>query len=257
MSFTDFIALQNDFAHLLLCDPWLAPVNIVTRHRLLENLDQLPDETYAAEVLAYITPRNQADGRTGAGVIIEQPEVEVNQAVSPGPQKDIILTALVLEEPLANNGPQTGTLLAADQIAQRILEVGHLWSADDLGDLHADRNAIAPAKDFEPLRAFRVKLRFLHSNSQTARISLPAIAIDGSFNVTLTTPSEAPNSQLYYVLLPGGVAPDHSATFPGRSNPAAVKYTGAFPTQAGDVVRWAAHDPDFLPSRIGRATINA
>jgi hypothetical protein len=72
MSFTDFIQLQNDVAHALASDSFLANVNIVTRERLLIDSSRLPDQTRKAEVLAYMTPRNN---KFGCGVIVEKPEL--------------------------------------------------------------------------------------------------------------------------------------------------------------------------------------
>lgn len=255
MSFTDFVRVQNDLAHALLSDEWLAPVNIVTRHQLLQpsELARLPDETYAAEVLAYITPRNQADGRTGCGVIVEVPEITVLKPNLAGPEMNLAITCLVIEEPLTNAGLTEGTLKPADQVAQRILEIGHgLRLLGPTGfALMADLNDIRRAQDFEPLRAHRVVFATRLSRAQTNRVAQPAISVNtGTATLTCAT-SEA---NIYYTITPAG-APESIATFPGPSNPAAQLYAAPFAVNSGELLRCAGFKTSYLGSDVNAQTI--
>jgi len=239
----NFTQLQTDFAHALRGDDWLRNVNIVTRHDLNnpDTLKLLPDKTLAAEVLCYITPRN---GRKGCGVIVEVPEVSVASGNLPGPEFDLTLTCLILEDPMTNLGPATGTLKPADQVAQRILEVGHGWRVEPYGEFFARGASLREAADFEPLRAFRCQLNLKLPRTQTTRVALAESSISEDANViTLTVPDGA---QIYYTL---------DATFPGPGNPAATIYDGPFTATAATVIRWAAYKEDELPSYVGHATV--
>lgn len=235
----DFVKLQNDLAHVLLGDDWLRDVNIVTRWKLLLEDVKRPDRELAAEVLAYVTPRN---GRKGCGVIIELPELSVASANLPGPEFDLTVTCLVLEDPLVNYGPQTGTLRPCDQVAQRIIEIGHGWPLLPHGELYAKGATIVQAPDFEPLRAFRARLNLKMPRTQTTRVAPPEIA-ESNGTVTLTP---ATGSECFYTL---------DGTFPGPGNPAAFRYAAPFTVTAGTEIRWAAYQTDLLPSAAQHATV--
>lgn len=248
MAFTDFLKLQDDGAHLLLSDGRLSSVNVVTREKLILDNSRLPDQTLAAEVLAYLTERN---GRKGAGVIVEKPEFSVSLPNVPGPQGDITLTFLVLEDPLENEAPDSGTLMPADQIAQCILDLGHLWALEGIGIFAAAADAMRAAKDFEPLRGYRVKLRSTSNRGQTQRICRVSITSAGDpLLVTLATATA--EADIWYVVGDGSPAP---------SNPAATKYADPFEAVAGSVVRAAAFavagsaSAGMLQSSVARKTV--
>jgi hypothetical protein len=235
----DFVQLQNDFAHCLLGDDWLRDVNIVTRYKLLLDDVKRPDRTLAAETLAYLTPRN---GRKGCGVIVEVPEVNVASGNLPGPEMGLLISCLILEDPFINYGPASGTLRPADQVAQRIIEVGHGWPLMPHGELYAKGAVLVAARDFEPLRAYRIGLNLRMPRTQTTRVAEVTIAEDAG-TVTLTVPSGATG---YYTT---------DASFPGPGNPAATVYTAPFAVTAGTVLRWAAYEENKLPSAASHATV--
>lgn len=247
MSFTDFNALQRDLAHILLSDEWLENVNIVCRDELLTPtaLSRLPDETLAVEVLAYITPRNQADGRIGCGVIVEKPEFSVESPGVSGPQGNISVEFLVLEDRLTNNGPTEGTLRAANLVAQRILDLLHLHADDGVGTFQAVGSAITVARDFEPLDALRVRLRITAKRLQTTRCAVVRITFAND-ECTLTCATT--DAQIYYCL--SGQDQDGNWTEPGFPSPSnsaggAQLYSAAFAVTSGQTVRACA----FLTAR--------
>lgn len=237
---TDLVQLQNDFAQALLGDDWLANVNVVTRWHLLDLDIKRADRELAAEVLAYLTPRN---GRKGCGIIVEVPEVAVASGNLPGPEFDLAFVCLVLEDPITNQGPQTGTLKPADQVAQRILDVGHGWRVEPHGEFYAKGSAMVRAADFAPLRSFRTRLNLKLPRTQTSRAALPAIAEDAG-TITLTPASGV---LAYYTL---------DESFPGPGNAKATLYSAPFTVDAGTVIRWAGFDPDKLPGYTGHAVVS-
>lgn len=239
MSFTDFVKLQTEVAHVLRADADLESVNIITRHQLIENESRLPDKTLALEVLAYITPRN---GRKGCGIIVEKPEISVENPNLPGPECFTIITCLILEDRLQNEAPVSGTLKPADQAAQRILELLHGLIIENHGGFYAERNAIQPAPEFDPLVAYKVRLKVRLQRDQTARCATPTITEDaGTITLAVTDDSE-----IWFTT---------DESFPARFNPVATQYSAPFTAAAGVVIRWAAYAATRPQSHVGKATV--
>ena len=238
MSVTNFVKFQNFVAHYLSSYNALDNVNIVTRARLLADESRLPDQTLAAEVLAYITPRN---GRVGAGVIVEPPGFEVGHPNLPGPEGDLTLELLILEDRITNLSPAEGTQLPADQICQTIMDALHWEQFEGFGQMFCDRSAMVPAKDFAPLDAYRIKFRLRMPRSQTAKVQPPVIT-ENSGVITLACLTAG--AQIYYTT---------DESFPGRSNAAATLYDAAFPADVGTVINAAAYLDGMTPSHMIQA----
>jgi hypothetical protein len=237
--FTNFIKFQNFVAHYLSSYNALDNVNIVTRETLLSSESRLPDETLAVEVLAYITPRN---GRVGAGIIVEKPGFEVGSPNLPGPEGDLTLELLILEDRLTNAGPTEGTGLAADQIGQIIMDALHWQQFEGFGQMFCDRNAMTEAKDFQPLSAYRLKFRLRMPRGQTTKVAQPTITENAG---TITLACTTVDAQIYYTT---------DETFPGRSNAAALLYGVPFPVEVGTVINVAAYCDGLTPSHLIQAT---
>jgi hypothetical protein len=247
VNFIDLVAVQKEFACLIGSDEQLLRVNIATRDYIMANASQLPDETLAAEVLVYITPREGADGRIGCGIIVERPGLRIPQSVSPGPQKILALEFLILEDRLINNGPTEGTGIASDWIAQRLVELGHNYYLEGIGEFHADPNAIQAARDFAPLDAWRVTL-LCHLETQTPnRVTLPTISADELDRTVLTNVTA--DAEIFYT------TDESMPARAGAGNPGSVRYEAPVALETGTVIRWAAYKNDLLPSHVGKRTI--
>lgn len=243
MSFTDFTKLQNFVAHYLCSNNAFDAINIVTRERLLADESRLPDETIAVESLVYITPREGADGRSGIGIIIEKPGFVVNAPNLPGPEGFITLQLLILEERLTNLGPQTGTGVAADQLAQMLMDALHWHQMEGFGQMFCDNNAMQTADDFAPLIGYRVNFKIRMPRSQTAKAAQPTITEDAGL---VTLACTTPDAMIYYTT---------DESYPGRSNPGATLYTAPFAVEAGDIINAAAYLEDLNPSHMIQATV--
>jgi hypothetical protein len=146
--------------------------------------------------------------------------------------------------------PAEGTLLAADFIAQIILEIAHGWNLNFQSDFVADRNAMSEAKEWQPLRAYKVLHRMVLSRAQTTRIETPTLTPDSPApgQITMNPPGNAPDASMYYTTDGDSPAPD---------NPKAVLYTQPIVPAAGTtLLRWAAFKPGFLNSAFAQVTIN-
>ena len=250
---TDFKQLQRDAAFAYASDSRLQTVNIITREQLLADQSRLPDETLAAEVLGYITPRN---GKQGICVIVEKPRFEVPNPSAPGPQGEIVIESLVLEDQLTNMDPAEGTGLAADYVAQVILEIAHGWNLNFQSDFVADRNAMAEAKEWQPLRAYKVQHRMVLSRAQTTRITTPTLIQDSpsAGMITLTNDPATPDAVIYYTLDGDSPAPDNVRD-DGQCG--SHLYTAPIVAPVGTTVfRWAAFKAGYLNSAFAQVNIN-
>ena len=227
---TDFVQLQNDVTLALLAAPALANINVVQYRKL--RLQSVVDFD-----VVWVAVRN---GRSGAGVLVEMPVVNVTSPNVTGPAFNLIQPFAVLEEPNLNFAPETGTLLSAEEIAQTIFDLLHLQAIEGIGTLQAV--GIKEATDFAPgLLAYRVEFKIIVGRPQTPRCLTPTITPGGG-NATLT----AASGDIYFTL---------DGSFPAPSNPAAQLYAAPVPVVSGQVVRAAAFAAGFNPSEIRRLTI--
>ena len=235
----DFVQLQNDLTYGLLSEDALARINIV-QYRKLRLQGQLDLST------VWLTPRN---GFAGCGVLVEMPEFEVAHPNVSGPIGQLVMPLLVVEEPNLNFAPATpgdtsapqGTGLAAEEVAQLILDGSHQWSIGPSGQLQAAQRAIQVSEEFEGLVAYRVRLTMQMGRQQTARVaSVAATAANGHITLTCATVGAA-----------GYWTGDGS--FPGPANSTANLYTIAF--AASGFLRFAAYKTGMIRSAVTTTTI--
>lgn len=244
-AFTNLIQLQRFVAHCLMCDDWLANVNVATRDELMQNLSRLPDDTIAAESLVYVTPRN---GKSGAGIIVEAPEVAPKLFNVAGPQGDVFIECLILEDVLQNESADTGTLRAADQIGQKILDICQHWVIEGLGTFAATENGLKKDETWHPLRAWKARIKIAMNRAQTERVARVEFAwASTSPNTTPVALSCATvGAQIFYTT---------DESFPGASNPAAKHYVAPIEASAGTVLLAAAFKQGMIQSAVARRVV--
>ncbi|SPE62804.1 hypothetical protein SBV1_900025 [Verrucomicrobia bacterium] len=225
----DFTQLQDDLCQALLSADALANINIVSYYKL-----RLQSEIDFSSI--WLNPRN---GRSGCGILVQMPSFEVHSPNVSGPIGDIVHSLTVIEDPMLNFCPATGTLLSAYQVAQIVLDILHLWSNGGSGQVYAATRAIEEAKNFPGPFALTVKLNQKEARQQTPRCALPILSQAAGL-VTLSCVTAG--SAIYYTL---------DGTFPGPSNPGAQKYAAPFPTPTGKPIRYAAWAPGSNGSAVG------
>lgn len=237
MNITD---LQEDLFLALQSWDMVSKINVVQQRKM--RLQSMAD--FAT---IYQTVRN---GATGIGILVEMPTFQMsNNLAGPGPQTQLLVTLLVVECPPINLDPQQGTGTDAESVAELLLPFLHQWLIEGQGEMYPQSTPIAPANDL-PLGCigYRVAVKMEHSPLGITRVTQPSIAIDGNFNVSLTDVSGLDGVDVIYTL-------DESA--PCSANSTAVKYSGPFQVEVGDVVRWCAWKNGYTPSAIGRCVITA
>ena len=236
----NIVNLQDDLYYALLSWDLINTINVMQMRKM-----RLQSELDFATI--YQTPRN---GCSGMGIVVEMPTYLMSNNLSgPGPQTELLVTLLVVECAAMNLVQGAGTGTDAESVANLLLTLLHQWLIEGQGELYPQSAPIVPATDC-PLGTlgYRVSVKMQHSSPGIMRVTQPSIAIDGSFNVTLTDLSGFPKTQIYFTL-------DQSP--PCSSNPNATLYAGPFPTQVGEVVRWAGWAAGYSPSAIGQAVIGS
>lgn len=239
---TDFVQLQND-----LCSAAQAlsafsnlPVLQWRKLRLQAELDMSA---------IWLSGRN---GRSGAGIVVEMPEFDVQHPNLPGPEAFLVLNFLVLEEPNSNFAPSTGTLLSAEQICQLLLEQFHDFQVEGFGTVFASGKVITTVEDFPGIVGYRVSFRARVPREQTARVQTPVLTEDaGSITMTCATAG----AQIYYTVTPATGTPPEAGSFPGPTNPDAKLYETPFTADVGDVIRAAAYLAGAPTSHVVRQTV--
>lgn len=232
---TDYVTLQDDLTALLKSADTLSTVNVVQYRKL-----RLQAELDASAL--WQTPRN---GKSGVGILVQMPEIETVHANLPGPEFTTRLNFDVVEEPNINMDPTVGSLLSAEEVAQRVAELLHGYGGGNWGGaLFARGPVIQPASDWpEGLLAYRVQLNLKLVRTQTARVATPTITEDhGEITLACTTADS-----VIYVTADG--------SFPGTGNPLASIYTVPWAAVAGQSIRAAAYADGLLPSFAIHATV--
>lgn len=214
----NLVLLQEHFTEALRSCTALESVNVVQWRKL-----RMQSELDLASI--WMMPRN---GRSGAGILVEMPELEVRTPNPAGPYAEVVLPVAVLEEPNLNFSPDTGTLLSAEDIAQTILDFAHQLPFGQFGTFYGATNAIQDAAEFENVLAYRVRLRLKYIPGQTARVATPSATETGGVVTLACTTSGA---QIRYTL---------DGSFPGPSNAASRIYTAPFTISIGESFSTAA-----------------
>lgn len=226
---TDLVQLQEDCTYLLLAAEQLVKVNVVQYRKLrlasVINLDSL-----------WQSPRT---GRTesGIGVLVEMPRVDVTSNNVSGPPLDLVIPFVVIEEPNINLTPDVGTLLSAEEVCQRLIDVLHLQCFGAAGTLQS--TGFKEAAEFPAgLVAYRNEFKLKLARTQTPRCATPQVAVAAGL-ATLTTATAG--AAIYYTT---------DGSLPGSATTGALRYTVPFAVTSGQTLRFAAWATGYNPSEI-------
>ncbi len=235
------VQIQEDLTYGLLSWDALDRINVVQERKLRMRASEDADVDVSS---VWTTPRN---GRSGCGVLVEMPTIEVAHVAGPGPQLILVVSLLVLEQPDENMSPTKGTLLDAETVARLGLRFLHGWFLASKGEIYPQRQPIQPAsEDWPGLIAYRVACGMFLVDEGWQRLSTPTVSEAGLL-VTLTPPGDHPDAVVYYTT---------DDSLPGSGTPGAVVYTEPFAVPSGTVVRFGAYKEGYLPSAIDRVVIS-
>jgi len=234
---TDFAALQDDLATMLLAHPLLQQVNVTQERKFLLDSDLNISALWQ-------TPRNNG---SGMGIIVEDLRPLVEDENTPGPICNLNCGFVVLGERNLAQTPQAGCLLHPEQIEQIIVDLFHHKTIQPYGQMRASGRCGEPANDWIDDRtgvyARRVILKLLNARKQTDTCDLVTIS-QNSGTITITTTCADPEVKIFFTL--DGSCPANDPAI----NPQTMSYTIPFTAPTGSVVRAAAFAPSLNQSAV-------
>jgi len=242
----DLIQIQNDVFGLLMSAPQLAVVNIVNERKFIMQQEIEVDAIWQ-------TLRN---GKSGCGILVEQPDVITDSPNVTGPPQSVQLSFVCFQ-----NGDAAftdmGSGLFAEQMEQFVIDALHLQNIGGLGSLVVRGNFSSPARDYPGINARRMRVSMTPFNTNQTQRTAPVVATVAAYICTLTCSTAG--AVIYYTLdgsFPGNtsVAIDPlsvSVASPGTPiNPNSILYTAPFAVASGQVLRAAAYAPAMNPGQI-------
>jgi len=240
----DLVKLQNDLHGLLMSAPALRTVNIVLERKFLVEAQVEFDTIWQ-------TVRNE---RSGTGILIEMPSVEVPANQSVGPKQNLRPSFVGFQNGDAAFTPTTGSGLYAETIAQLILDTLHMQELQGVGTLYAQDRAIEPAREYEFVNAYRVQMILRSAQANQTNRTAPVVITNNSGTVTLTCATSG--AEIYYTL--DGSFPDAAAldAVSGAAiNSESKLYSAPFAVTPGQIVRAAAYLSGYNAGQIAKTII--
>ena len=233
----DLIQVQDDVFGLLMSAPQLATVNIVEERQFI----------VAQEVQMDAVWQTVRKGKSGNGILIEEPDVISDSPNVSGPVQSVELSFVCFQ-----NGDAAftsmGSGLFASEMEQFILDILHQQCFTRWGTITVQRNFSSPARDYPGINARRVKLIVTPKGTpQTPRTAIVTVTMAGG-NATLACATAG--ASIYYTL-DGSFPSNPAVAIPPLSvtdatptgsplNPNSTLYTAPFAAPSGTLIRAAA-----------------
>lgn len=182
--------LQLDIAARLEADPYFADIDVtVVRPRAELGFVQI--EQRADEALKCI--RKKA-GKGGAGVQVLMPLVDAESTDARGPLIQNAVVVRVQELPVHNMGPN-GTQKSAEDIADNVVRLLHLFNPGKGNVVHGAPDLMTPSAEFEP--RVTIDCRFLQKAAMGGTEKVQPVTLTAAgYEITLTTATSS--ATLYY-----------------------------------------------------------
>jgi len=245
----DLIQIQRDVFGLLMSAPQLSTVNIVEERKFIVAQDVQMDAIWQ-------TVRN---GKSGCGILIEEPDVICDSPNVTGPPQSIQFSFVCCQ-----NGDaaftELGSGLFSTQVEQFVIDALHLQNIGGQGTLVVKGNFSSPANDgpFQFINARRLKIYMTPFNSAQSQRTSPVVSVMNAGLCTLTCATTG--AAIYYTLdgsfpsnptvavYPLSVTPAVPAGVP--INAGVTLYTAPFAVASGQQLRAAAYAPPMNPGQI-------
>jgi hypothetical protein len=230
----DLLQVQNDWLVKLLSEPLLDRVNVI----------QLRKEVIASRIDFSLLTKTKRNGRLGCGAVVEMPTVQVSQQAGPL-QVRVELSVLIAEAPTLNLSPTAGTLLSAEEVAMRVLQIGHGFFVEGVGEFVAPTANAVEAAEFDAGHvAYRVRFQCLGTGAVLGRVNVPTASVESGM---LTLACATAGAEIYW---------SWDGSLPGPGSAAAMRYEGPVPVAAGWRVRTAAYLDGMVGSHVDEFTVS-
>lgn len=240
----DLVQLQDDLFGLLMSCPSLSTVNIVQERKFLTQSEINLDTVWS-------TVRNN---RSGTGILIEMPTVEVPGKQTPGPQQSIRPSFVVFQNGDAALTPDTGSGLYAETICQLVLDALHMEELQGIGTLYAIDRTIEPARDYNFINAYRVFLFLKNAAANQTQRCAPVTITNNAGTITLACATSG--AEIWFTQ--DGSFPTHSRAVDPVSdatiNLSSTLYTAPFVVAVGTVIRATAYATGCNNGQVAKTT---
>lgn len=253
----DLVGLQNAVAMVLLADDRLKNTPILTEIKLHMDSDIATDALWTlpraavqvrpgvVDLFSVVRDVNlppEAAGPVGAGLLVEMVQGRVASRNVSGPPLTWIVGVVAFEHRNTNMDPATGTFIMAEQLAQIALDDLHMQYVYPYGQIAAQGNAVAPARDWEAIypgiTCWRTTLEGTIGRVPSTRSQNVSITFAGG-QCTITCPDTG--ATIVFTV-------DGSAAT--KRNPNAQQYTGPFPAATGTVIVASSWKDGLITSAI-------
>ena len=237
--------IQEDVFQLLLSLPQLRTVNMVLERKFIADQQVQMDALWQ-------TPRN---GRSGNGILIRLPEIEVQSSSVSGPPQTVILKFTSVQNGDAALLREMGGGFLAEDLEQTIIDALHLQSFGALGTIQAEGHFSGEDPQFKEVNSRLTKLRLKPcASKQTPRTAPVAPALSGGRCSLVCATNGA---KVFYTLDGSFPANTDVAVLPLPQGKVAAPvnqrskfYTAPFAVKSGQTVRAAAYADGMNPGEI-------
>lgn len=181
--------LQADLHARLAADPFFSDVDVVlARPRAKVGFVEI--QTRVDSALAGLRKTN---GKSGAALAVLMPDAAITDPDAPGPRMEITFTVRVQELPIINMGTG-GTGKSAEELALRVMQLGHQFYAGAGATLYGKDIAPLPATDGTTTLGLDVTFSLKSGAAAYAKAAAPLIAASqptAPATITLTVPPGA------------------------------------------------------------------
>lgn len=183
-------------------------------------------------------------GKAGASAQVLMPASDQLDPNVGGPRLDVLLTVRIQELVVINMGP-SGTLKTAEEIAERVIQLGHHFiPAGGNMLLFAD---MVPTDAFDPKVTIDVTFRVQSGLVSLPKVARPVIApATGAAPQSVTLTCATPGAAIYYTT---------DGSYPSSANETATLYTAPFTQATAATIRAAASLANYQQSDVTTATL--
>lgn len=219
---------QADYAALYDADPFFSQIKVLAQFKgVTEN-----------DIQVALSTLNERDGKIGAVLIVIMPELQPDTGQTPSPRYFVRIGLQVIAQPLLADDATSGVGLSAEQISERVRQIGQNRKFGRSNSFMFD--GMEPLPVDEGKVSYGVYFRRAGGDAYVPRVATPALTSEVAvlpatgWTVTMTVP---PGATGWYTT---------DGTLPTELN--GTEYTGPFNVPAAATVRASAVQTGFQQS---------
>lgn len=234
--------IQRDLHARLAAEPYFADLDVV----LARPREKLGFTQIQSQIDTLLAGQRKVGGKCGAALSVLMPDAAVADPNAPGPRLDITFTVRCLEIPVINMGP-SGTLKSVEELALRVLQLGHHFNAGRGAVLYGRDLVPLPAAGDDPRLGIDVSFTLKTGAEAYPKLARPLVVASqpaAPATVTLTGPAGA---TVLYTL---------DGSYPVAGAAGTSTYTAPFAVATAAEIRALSTQTGYQQSDIHSLTLN-